>query len=381
MPSDKIQLDLAWQKRYKIARFLVYVIFVLCLFFASYFILFPSANFVFSFKNPDSLKNTVADPRKEAGELIKNGQVSGNEKMIFDANLVGDFSKVEVGFTLSGKSSDIEGGSMIARKSFRSFFYPEGDNLTKVDIPELFKVNDDYYQLKDNALYKFVSEKAYLTNYDPDQASAKDDNFLKNYPISNEFIGFRDGTLLSSGISVFLVSGNKIWPINNPVTFVSNGWNWNDVIPSSGEEIGIYQKEKLFTLKTPQPNGTLFFDKAAGKYYLIADGKKHELVGKDVINFYSKSNPLAAEEKNLNIKAQCNLTKSFGLSRKYNCTIPINELKNLSGNDFEFEASFGNDVDIQDISVTFKKEINMANFKSSLSTLKGRALLNYGQSQ
>jgi hypothetical protein len=379
MPSNNLQLNELWEKRYKNARFLVYLVFVLSMAYAAYLLLFPSANFVFSFKNPDSLKNTVADPRKENGELIRNGQVEGDKKMIFDTNLVGDFSEAEVSFTLNGKSSNIEEGDVEVRKSFRSFFYPEGDAITKIDTPQLFKISDDYYQLKDNTLYKFVSEKAYLSNYDSGQAVSKDENFLKNYPLSEEFLGFRDGTLLSSDISVFVVSGNKIWPINNPVTFASNGWNWNDVIPASGEEIGIYQKEKLFTIKTPQPDGTLFLDKNTGKYYLISDGKKHELVEKDAIDFYSKIHPLSAEKKNLDIKTQCALSSSFGLSKKYACTIPIDEMKDLSGDDFEFQSSFGNDIDVQDISVTFKKKMNMTNLKSSLSTLKSRLLLNYGQ--
>ena len=107
--------------------------------YAGYLLLFPSANFIFSFKNPDSLKNTVADPRKENGELIRNGQISGDEKMIFDTNLVGDFSEAEVSFTLTGKSSTIEDGSVSVRKSFRSFFYPEGEAITKIDIPQSTK--------------------------------------------------------------------------------------------------------------------------------------------------------------------------------------------------------------------------------------------------
>jgi hypothetical protein len=381
MEENKLKLYPVWESRYKATRFFVYAIFVLLLIYAAYLILFPSANFVFSFKNPDSLKNTVADPRKESGEPIRNGQVSENEIMIFDTNPVGDFSQAEVVFTLSDESADIDEGSVSVRKSFRSFFYPEGEKITEVDIPELFRISNDYYLLKDGTLYRFVSEKAYLSKYDPKQASEKGENFLKNYPLSPELIGFKDGTLLSSDISVYVVSGNKIWPINNPVTFESNGWHWDNVIPASGEEIGIYEKEKLFTIKTPQPNGTLFLDKNTGKNYLVADGKKHELVGKEVIDFYLKGNSILAEEKNLDIIEECSLESSFGLSRKYKCLIPISKIKDFVGNDFEFEAYFGQDVDVQEISVTFKKEINVANLKSSLGTLKSRILINYGQSQ
>ncbi len=377
--SVNLELEPVWQKRYRIARFFVYLIFILGFFCAIYLILFPSANFVFSFKNPDSSKNTVVEPRNEKRELVKNGRVPADNKLIFDTNLIGDFSKVEATFILSEKSSDVAEGKVSVRKSFRSFFYPKGDEINKAETPELFKIGSDYYQLADKTLYKFVSEKAYLSKYSANQAFTEDENFLRNYPVSQEFLGFRDGSLLSSGVSVYVVSGNKIWPINNPKTFQSMGWNWDDVIPVSEEEISVYQKEKLFTLKTPHPDGTLFSDKETGKYYLISGGEKHELVGQGAISFYLKTNPVLVEEKNLEIKGGCVLAKSFSLSEKYKCDIPISEINNFSGNDFEFESSFGKDIDIQDISVNFKKEMTWKNLRSSLITLMNRAITNYGQ--
>lgn len=381
MPETTTQLNHIWQKRYSVAKVFVYVIFILFLFLASYRILFPSANFVFSFKNPNSSKNTVVEPRNEKGVLVKNGKIPDKGKLIFDTNPLGDFSEVEIVFALSAESDDIAEGTVSVRKSFRSFFYPNGNIIDKIEAPELFKVNNDYYQLIGKTLYKFVSEKAYLSKYSAKQAIAKDEDFLNNYPVSQEFLGFRDGTLLSSGISVYAVSGNRIWPINNPTTFESMGWSWNDVIPASGEEIAIYQKEELFTLKTPHPDGTVFSDKETGKYYLILGREKHELIGQEAISFYLKADPVLTEEKNLETRGKCDLAKSFGLSKKYACSIPIFGMKDFTGNDFQFEAYFGNNVDIQNISVTFKKEMNMTNLESSLSTLKSRALLNYGQTQ
>lgn len=381
MPEKMLKLDPIWQKRYKLSRIGIYVVFSLCLLLAIYLILFPSAKFVFSFKNPDSSKNTVIDPRNGREEAVRDGNVPTDDRLVFDAALTGDFSKAEITYVLSEKSSDIAEGKVTVRKSFRSFFYPEGEKIDKVENPELFKVGNDYYQLISGMLHKFVSEKAYLSKYSAEQAFVRDEIFLKIYPISQDFLGYRDGSLLSSGVSVNVVSGNKIWPINNPKTFQSMGWDWNDVIPADGEEIAIYQKEKLFTLKTPHPDGTVFTDKETGKYYLISGGAKHELVGRDVIDFYSKTNPILVEEKNLRFKEGCDLTEAFGLSKKYRCDILISGINDLSGNDFEFESSFGDDVDVQDISVTFKKELTWKNLRSSLITLINRTLTNYGQTQ
>lgn len=314
----------AWQKRYKITKFFVYLVFVLCVFCAAYLILFPSANFVFSFKNPDSSKNTVVEPRNEQGELIRNGKTEGR-KLIFDTNPLGDFSEVEIDFTLD-KSSDIKNGEVSVRRSYRSFFYPEGE---KIDVPE----NTDLPKL------------------------------------------------LSDNNSVFIASQGKIWPIADAITFSSMGWDWNDVITSNSEEIGKDEKQKLFTIKNPHPDGTIFSDKDSGKYYIIENREKREI--ENIQNFlpYSKTNPIIAENKGLDIKSSCKLQSTISFSKKYKCIIPIQEMRNHIGNDFQFEANFENNAKIIQISATFKKSFNLENLKSSISILKSRILLNYGQSQ
>jgi hypothetical protein len=326
MSEKKIQLNPVWQKRYKLAKFGVYTVFVLCLFLASYLILFPSASFIFSFKNPDSSKNTVVDPRSEKGELIRSGKVENGSQLIFDANPLGDFSEVELEFTLDGNSSDIGNGSVSTRRSYRSFFYPEGE---KIDYPE----NTDLPRL------------------------------------------------LSANNSVFIASQGKIWPIADAITFSSMGWDWNDVVASNSEEIGNYEKQKLFTLKNPHPDGTIFSEKESGKYFLIENGEKREIGNIENFLPFTRTNPIIADEKGLEIKSRCELQSAFGFGKKYKCAIPIQEMRTLVGNDFRFEANFGNEVKITQISATFKKAFNLENLKSSVSILKNRTAANYGNNQ
>lgn len=325
--SDSLKLGLIWEKRYKIARFFVYLIFAMGFIFAAYLVLFPSSNFSFSFLNPDSAKNTIVEPRNENGDLVKNGKVKKETNFIFDANPLGNFSEAEIEITLEKKSKKIEGGIISARKSFRSFFYPEGKEI------------DD----------------------------------LENVSFAK---------LLSTKESVYLVSGKKIWPIADAITFESMGWNWNDVAPSNSEEIGSYEKQKLFTLKSPHPDGTVFSDKETGKYYLVENGEKKPVkITADLISF-TKTNPIIAEEKGLKTISSCEMKSSWKFLRKYKCLIPIREMQNLLGNDYEFRANFDQDVDIKNLKITFKKSFNFENFKSSLAMLKNRFKANYyGQDQ
>lgn len=326
MANNILKLDPIWQKRYKTAKIFVYLVFVLAIIYAAYLILFPSASFIFSFKNPNSSKNTVVEPRNEKGKLILGGKMENGNKLIFDTNPLGDFSEVEIDFTLSNNSADIQSSSISVRRSYRSFFYPEGE---KINAPE----NTDL------------------------------------------------PSLLSANNSVFIASQGKIWPIADATTFVSMGWNWNDVAISSSEEIGKYEKQKLFTIKNPHPDGTIFSEKETEKYYLIESGEKREI--ENIENFLPnlKTNPIIADKKGLETKSHCELESAFGFGKKYKCIIPIEEMRNLIGNDFQFEASFGNDVKITNISATFKKSFNLENLKSSISILKNRTAANYGQNQ
>lgn len=326
MTNDGPQLDPVWQKRYKIARFFVYFIFVLGIFWGMYLVLFPLANFVFSFKNPDSSKNTVVEPRNENGDLIRSGKVENPNKLVFDTNPLGDFSEVEIEFSLDSKSLEIENGEISVRRSFRSFFYPKGEGIENsegIDFPRLLSANN----------------------------------------------------------SVFIASQGKIWPIADAATFTSMGWDWNDVLTSNSEEIAKYEKQKLFTLKSPHPDGTIFSDKETGKYYFIENGKKRKIENEENFASVFKMNPVIAQNKGLETKKQCQLEKSFGFGRKYKCVISIEEMRKLVGNDFQFETNFGNSVKITEISVTFKKSFNMENLKSSITILKNRTKANYGQAQ
>lgn len=322
MNASALKLNNQWQKRYEIARFFLYATFALTLSYMVYLILFPSAEFTFSFKTPDSSKNTVVEPRTENGALIKNGRTDQSGKIIFDANPLGDYSQAQVTFVLENKSADIEHGAVSARKSYRSFFYPEGNEIETLD-------------------------------------------------------NSKSPMLLSSKDSVFLKSAGKIWPIADTLTFEAMGWNWDDVSPASSEEIGTYEEQKLFTLKIPHPDGTVFLDKENGKQYLIENGKKREIKNAEIMNSYLKINPVVAERKGLEIKSRCEFQKSFGFYKTYTCTIPIKDIKNILGNDYQFEVNLNPDIKIQKINVMFKKPATIENAKSSVSILKNRIKANY----
>ncbi len=332
--TKEIKLEPKWQKRYQRLRVLAYAAFIFGFLYLGYLSFFPPARFLYSFAALSS-KNNLSNPRDLQNTVIKNGEIKKEEGLVFDAFLSaseGNFSKIKVDIKLDKKSSPIQKGEILLAKSYQSFFYPLGD-------PVKDKVEDKP--------------------------------------------GFAGGTLLSYGGSVFIVSGNEILPINSPAAFESRGFYWEDVIPVSGEEIGIYEKGKLFTADKPDPNGTIFSDKESGKYYLIQNGAKRELVGPDVIKSYLNKNPVLVDEEGLLKENGCQWKEKFSLfGKSYRCFIAIENLSQIPGNDYRFEAVFSPDIKIKEAKVVFQKTINWNNPRSSLADIKQRIISRYyGQPQ
>ncbi len=332
--TKEIKLEPDWQKKYQWLRVLIYAVFILGFLYLGCLSFFPSARFLFSFAVPSS-KNNLSNPRNSQNVIIKNGEIEKGENLTFDAFLSaseGNFSKIEVDIKLDKKSLPIQNGEISLAKSYQSFFYPLGDSV---------------------------------------EVKAEDKP------------GFAGGTLISYGQSVFIVSGNEILPINSPAAFESRGFYWDDVIPVSSEEIGAYEKGKLFTADRPDPDGTIFTGKESGKYYLIQNSTKRELIGSDVIQSYLKKNPVLVDEKGLLKENSCQLKEKFGLfGKSYSCVIAIENLKQVPGNDYRFEAVFSPDIKIKEMKTAFQKTMSWSNLRSSLAEIKQRIISRYyGQPQ
>lgn len=328
--TQSIKLNPQWQKRYSILRFFVYLIFLMSAAYFSYKVLLPSHPFNFFFETPDATKNTITEPRDLQNQPLKKGTIKG-KLLVFDTAIPdyeGEYSQIKINFTLEKDSPEISSGTIRVRKSFRAFFYPEGDPIA--------------------------------TPLDNSQPQTR---------------------LLSNGESVYITDGSNIFPIDNVITFESMGFDWADVSTASSDEIGAYEKGKLFTIAKPHPDGTIFVTKNEGKYYLIGKGKKREIIGPDVINSYLKRTPILVDEKSLETESSCVLEKnSSPFSNSYSCKIPIENIWNFIGNDYQYDVDFGSEIKIQQANATFQKTLGWKNLMLTLSNIK-RRIINANQSQ
>lgn len=424
----------AWGKAYRVIRIILFLLFVATAFFVVYRILFPIENFSFFFRIFKIPANNIVEPRNSNDDPLLEGKLAEEETLLFDAPVIGDFSDIKIKFDLERASENLEEGMVRVRKSYRAFLFPEGDplgfpesslvrngnnyfivtggNLRKFASLELakkmgfnenaflevqreelllnrtsepisdssvyptgtlFKIDGQYYQLDGNKLRSFVSNNVFTLRHRSEQAIEKKADFLKSYEISEEKIGFPDGTLISYGQSVFIINKTEALPIDSDITFIQSGYEWGTVIPATSEEFSIYKRGKLQSIRLPHPDGTIFYHVLEKKYYYISDGAKHELPGSGIVASYlGGAAPIIVAGDPENQIESCELEKSFGIFRTYSCDINIDSLDNLSSNNYQFSLEAEPDIQIRNLKLVFRRLPNRNNLNISLNEIVGR---------
>lgn len=427
------------EKIYRRLRMLLYLAALLLVVYFSLLILFPSQFFTFSFINPKSNDNTLINPRDSLGVFPERGRIAANKNLYFDAALTGTYSETALDFSLAKKPSASEIGFVEVRKSYQAFFYPDGgsmgfkdgallknktdyylvsngqlrkfadasivsalgfraENFLAVDEEDLkynspgasiadksaypdnslFKIAENYYMLSGGKLIPFVSEKAFLSHYPPAFAINQSDDFLGKYPVDENLLGFSSGSIVSYGISAYLIENGTILPINNPETFLAMGYDWSGIVPIDGGEFSLYEKGELTTIESAHPEGTVFSATEDGKKYLIKNGRKYFLPTESIAaSWIGNKGMIAVNARGLEISQRCVLQKKLLSSVRFSCAIPLASLQSVIGKDYEFKVIFSDNLEISNINATFEKNINKDNFKMTVFDLVNRIKQNY----
>ena len=433
--TKEIKLDKKNYLHYQRWQIFFYGIYFFLLFYLTYLIFFPTQEFNFSFVSAN--KGNVINPRNEEEKKITTGKFPADKITYFDSSLIGNFSQAKITLTSTKNSLSPENSKLSLRKSYKAFLYPEGNsigfkngtllrnknnlylisagNLRKfqnkaifialgfseealIDVSEedlnqnpsdkeitdtiiypvnsIFKIKNDYYYLNtEGTLEKFISEKAYLSNYADNLAIPKNSDFLNKFSLAKNSIGFSDGTLVSYGNSVYIASEKKLYPIGDPNIFINQGFNWNDIINIDGNEFSFYEKEKMFTLASAHPNGTIFLTTDLKEWYIIKDNQKHKLASKKIAQSWSKKNPITIQTESSTILESCIFKKNFW--RETVCIINLAQTSNFYGVYYEFSLQPENDFQLNNLNIKYKKNVTKKNLKSSMGELLSKIALRY----
>ncbi len=325
-----------WDRRYMIARIFLVLMFIIAGIYFAFLILFPSQFLSFDFKNPNSAKNNLLNPRDAYNMPLDKGNITSLIPLIIDAPVIqGDYSVFRISALIDKKFINSQSnfklpiGEITLRKSYRAFFLPEG---------------------------------APITEHNPNPA-----------PIHS-------GSLLSFADGVFLIDGNLVRPIGDASIFENLGYHWDDVKPASEEDMGIYEKGKIVLLGNMHPDGTVLYEQDTKKYFLIQNGEKHPLLNETVAQSYLQSmHPIEVSSVSSTMVQGCVFTLSGIFNKSYECETPIDALASLPGDTFQISMQLDHDIAFQNMAVEFTDAVNNKNMRQSLSQIKQRIASHYAQ--
>lgn len=369
-----------WRQHYRILRALLYAAVIATVSIFALRVLFPTLVFSFNFKTPSSSKNNILDPRSPENIPRTNGKIEAGGTLIADAGIVGNFAQARARVTLEKQSALPENLAFSLRRSYRSFLLPTGEDVTGFPEESLYRIDGTYYALRNDTIFPFVSENAYRSRYPDEFAVPATRDFLARYPVSESWIGFRIGSVVSFADGAFLiVSDTEMRPIGSADIFLALGYRFEDVRPASEEEIGIYERGRIFLLGARHPDGTLLLDEDTKTYYIVEHDMKRALTDPRYRDFIMKQQtPISVSSRSGETHANCTLEPSlFGQS--FSCSTELAALPSQLGSDFEIRIEGANtDIDINTLQVSFATDKSTENLLTLLSQIKQRLLSRFG---
>lgn len=365
---------------YRKLRVTLWILLVIAGLATTYGFLFPTITTSFDFRNPNSSRNQIFDPHSETGTARTNGKLETSGTLIANTSPLGDFSHLSVGIDLEKRSESPSHIMVSVKKNYRAFLYPLGEPITDFPAAELYRADDTIYLLRDGSLHRFVSDAAFLSRYPADMARDATVEFLNRYPIAPDFVGFRVGSLISFADGVYIVtSETEMRPIGSAEIFLALGYNFEDVIPVSEEDLGIYKRGRIFLMGAPHPDGTVFEERETGQLSLIENGLRRPLAEGRYQEFLrEKVHPILALEASVAGLAECDAETGL-LPRALDCGIELGALAGSLGSDYEIRLS-DNDVaiDITSLSLAFGTRLDITNAKTLGAKVKERILTRFG---
>lgn len=103
----------------------------------------------------------------------------------------------------------------------------------------VYKIDNDYYILKNNRLIRFISYRAFKTWRMPD---AQNITLRHEQPEFGGVVGFRDGTIIVNAADgkLYLISDSKRRLITAPLG--DYGWTWDRVLEVSEKETNAHEQ-------------------------------------------------------------------------------------------------------------------------------------------
>jgi len=177
--------------------------------------------------------------------------------------------------------------------------YPDGSLLQQEGQPGVWLIENGQRR-------PFWSKTALTSRYDASNIIKVAYNDLQRYPIGYP-IKYPNYSLLKSPENkIYLIVNQEKKQIESDEVFRSIGYNPDEVIAVSAEELSHYKEGRMITLNSLYPQGALLQDNKSGGVYYVEDGIKYPILAKEIMLANYKNHKLiqvSTEELNKYVTA------------------------------------------------------------------------------
>jgi len=140
-----------------------------------------------------------------------------------------------------------------------------------------------------------TSRTALYTRYNPDRIITVQPTVLESYPAGSP-ISFANYALLRSPQgTVYLLVDDTIRGIDSMETFRGIGFNTDEIIDVTHEDLDPYVRGPIISLETVFPQGTLLQDSSTGGVWFVENGKKSAIHSREILDERFPSWPINRE--------------------------------------------------------------------------------------
>ena len=317
---------------------------------------------VFQFKNSiNSLANTISRPYESSKGTSFHIMTQGESNYVkFTIKLPKDSPKLPDGTILTIK------------KSYLAFLSPINKEKYTDHIVKTYETPDAEYLENQNGLHKFANRNAFNSYL------FKDNTNLQSIPteqlsnISDELIGFTPATLISSKDSIYIIDQNKKHPFQDERSFLTLGYNFDNVIKTTTEERSMYKKAKLFTTTSTHPFGTLFYATDSENIFMF----DNNLLNKLPTTALAKQHAIITQEASRITEASCALKKTL-FPRQYKCKTSIDTINAFHGNTYQFTLKDAPNTQIESSKIKLFTTPSKKSLKNRFDSIKRKLDTNY----
>lgn len=181
---------------------------------------------------------------------------------------------------------------VIWNRYFPTQGYPNGTVL---------KVNNDYWLIQYGQKRKFASISVLASRFDPAKAISVGESDLSAYEEGAPIKFHNYAIIMSPEGKLYLLVDDKKRLFSSNETFKKLGFNVEEVMNASWQDINSYQNGKDITIASAYPTGALLQNKKTGGVYFVIEETKAPIIDRIFLNTKFKGkNIIPVDESELN---------------------------------------------------------------------------------